>query len=776
MRLLKALMMAALAAALFCLPAQAGAVATGCLTVTYPGTGGYPSYLDAPAAFDSGPFPDGIYDVFCANGPMDIYLATNYRVVIYSLNDPAITNLGLVQNPANLVWVEWILNQSYPGLPSAGFGNFNSDDVQAAIWILLDGFASPNSLSTLPNYSQDRVNEILGAVADEQANGGGLQPLCTGVTAYLANPVAATCGGGQGSDGGPATAQPLIFGVPRTCPGPPLLVSECAATGTGEVGVPYSSSLVASGGTAPYTFSITGGELPPGLTLNPTTGAITGIPTTGGTFAFTYSVVDSGGESGSQTVGASCSIVVSSPPPVDLECVSVTTGKVGVAYNASLQAGGGTAPYTFSITAGSLPPGLTLNPATGAIAGTPTAAGAFNFTATVVDQFGLSSVQTDSVDCAITVTQICTPVSLGCVAASSGTVGTAYSAQLSVTGGVAPYTFSIIYGSLPPGLSLNPTTGIISGTPTMAGSFSFKAKVVDSALAACGCSSYDTVYCCIKIVSNCTPVNLGCVSTTPGTVGTTYTATLSATGGSAPYTFSIVSGCLPPGLTLNKTTGTISGTPTKSGTFSFTAKVVDSSGAACGCYRYDTVCCSIKINPPPSSGCDCLVSGDTATIGYWQGPNGQALIKSLNGGSTSKQLATWLASNFPYLYGAYAGADNLTGKSNADVAALFKTFFAIRGQKTKAQTLAAALAVYVTDSDLAGNTATASGFNVSASGTGAKCYNVGCYGSSIGLTNNKNYTVMALLEQADLKKKQGCFNANSFNAIFDGINVKGDRL
>jgi len=174
--------------------------------------------------------------------------------------------------------------------------------------------------------------------------------------------------------------------------------------------------------------------------------------------------------------------------------------------------------------------------------------------------------------------------------------------------------------------------------------------------------------------------------------------------------------------------------------------------------------------------CPCgeVKKGDTATIGFWHNKNGQALITGLNGGATSKNLATWLASNFPYLYGANAGANNLTGKSNADVAALFLKFFGVQGQKTDAQILAVALAVYITDSDLAGNNAIPYGFNVSTTGTGAKTYNVGSNGTAIGLSNNTSYTVLQLLQQANLMKQLGTFNANAFNTIFDGINQKGD--
>lgn len=171
-----------------------------------------------------------------------------------------------------------------------------------------------------------------------------------------------------------------------------------------------------------------------------------------------------------------------------------------------------------------------------------------------------------------------------------------------------------------------------------------------------------------------------------------------------------------------------------------------------------------------------LVSGDTATIGYWQNKNGQALIKSLNGGPNSTALANWLASDYPYLYGPYSPND-LTDKSNADVAALFVRFFKVKGAKTDAQILAVALAVYVTDSALAGNAAVSAGFNVSAAtGTGFRMFNVGSCGTAVGLDNNTTYSVGYLLWVANFQKQNGTFNANAFNCIFDGINQAGDRI
>ncbi len=167
-------------------------------------------------------------------------------------------------------------------------------------------------------------------------------------------------------------------------------------------------------------------------------------------------------------------------------------------------------------------------------------------------------------------------------------------------------------------------------------------------------------------------------------------------------------------------------------------------------------------------------TGDTATIGYWQNKNGQALIKKMNGASTSQTFANWLASSFPYLYGANS-ANNLTNKTNVDVAALFvKLFTSGESPKTSAQVMANAIAVYVTNTTLAGGSYAGSyGFNLSNTGTGAKVYNVGTSGTAIGLQNNTNYTVSQILAQANLTKAAGTFNTVAFNDICEGINSQG---
>lgn len=175
-------------------------------------------------------------------------------------------------------------------------------------------------------------------------------------------------------------------GQPGCSAGPTPLTLACAA-GTGQVNVSYSSSFAVTGGMAPYTWSLISGALPPGLTLNTSTGALSGTPTTFGVYNFTVMVTDAtyspGSTAGMKTV--SCSITIQpGTPTLTVKCPSATA-TVGVAYSSSVVATGGTAPYTYALYNSVLPPGLTLNASTGAIAGTPTASGSYSFMIYAVD-------------------------------------------------------------------------------------------------------------------------------------------------------------------------------------------------------------------------------------------------------------------------------------------------------------------------------------------------------------------------------------------------------
>jgi large repetitive protein len=143
---------------------------------------------------------------------------------------------------------------------------------------------------------------------------------------------------------------------------------------------------------------------------------------------------------------------------------------------------------------------------------------------------------------------------------------------LTVTGGTGPYTFSISNGALPAGLNLDATTGVVSGTPTATGTFSFEVRVTD----AYGCfasRAYVLTINCPTI--NVEPANSNLAN---GAMGTAYNQTFSATGGVGAYAFDVEIGALPNGLALDASTGVLSGAPTASGAFNFVIRATDSNG------------------------------------------------------------------------------------------------------------------------------------------------------------------------------------------------------
>jgi len=172
----------------------------------------------------------------------------------------------------------------------------------------------------------------------------------------------------------------FISGQTYTISTPAITVtptSPAAAT----VGASYTSTTFsASGGTAPYTYAVTSGSLPAGITLNASTGALTGTPTAGGAFPATVTATDANSITGSVsfTLTVNAATIVLSP-------ATLSDGIYGTAFTTTLAASGGTLPYTYAVTSGSLPPGLTLNSGTGVLSGAPTAAGPYNFTVTATD-------------------------------------------------------------------------------------------------------------------------------------------------------------------------------------------------------------------------------------------------------------------------------------------------------------------------------------------------------------------------------------------------------
>jgi len=325
----------------------------------------------------------------------------------------------------------------------------------------------------------------------------------------------------------------------------------------GNVGTPYNQTVTASGGLTPYSFSAFG--LPPGLSLNASTGVLSGMPTSIGIYSVSVSVSDS-------TV-PKLTVFQSFTIGIKASTFSVTTatlpaGAVGTPYTLTLTAAGGTVPYSWSATG--LPSGLSLDSAMGVISGTPTAAGTFSISVSVLDSAKLTASQS--------FTLVITPPALSVTITSlgNGTTGVAYSQTLTATGGTPPYSWNAT--GLPPGLTLNNSTGVVSGTPTSTGSFSVTISVADSS------SPKLTAQQTLTLTISLPKLTLTTTSLGNGALGVAYSQTLTATGGASPYSWSATG--LPAGLTLNVSTGVVSGTPTSAGSFPITVTVTDSSNPA----------------------------------------------------------------------------------------------------------------------------------------------------------------------------------------------------
>jgi hypothetical protein len=187
--------------------------------------------------------------------------------------------------------------------------------------------------------------------------------------------------------------------------------------------------------------------------LDQMTGMISGTPLVpAGTSTFTVRVADAAGQDDTQALSITINLV---NPPV-ITTTTLPGGTVGQPYNQTLQATGGILGLTWTLSGGSLPAMLSLSPA-GVISGTPTNTGTSNFTVTVRDTLNQSDTQALSiaVSAALTITTNSLP---------DAQEGDSYGRTLQRSGGVAPFTWSVA-PPLPDGLTLNPSTGRISGIP-----------------------------------------------------------------------------------------------------------------------------------------------------------------------------------------------------------------------------------------------------------------------------------------------------------------------
>ena len=230
----------------------------------------------------------------------------------------------------------------------------------------------------------------------------------------------------------------------------------------GVLGIGYSETITAVGGTGPYTFAATAGPLPAGLSLNAATGVLSGTPTTAGVSNFTITATDTTSAAGNRAYALT--ITATPTPQISLSPRALPDGTVGAAYTQTLTALGGVGPpYTQSITAGALPPGLSFTAGPGER--DPVGRGHLHLHRDG-DRCGDKQRESGLYRRDRGTTPTPTPITISPTDVPNGTIGVPYSQRLSASGGAGgPYTFAVTGGSLPAGLSLG-AAGLISGTPT----------------------------------------------------------------------------------------------------------------------------------------------------------------------------------------------------------------------------------------------------------------------------------------------------------------------
>ncbi|MDL2221291.1 Ig domain-containing protein [Parabacteroides sp. OttesenSCG-928-N08] len=338
---------------------------------------------------------------------------------------------------------------------------------------------------------------------------------------------------------------------------------ETESLPTGLVQVAYSATLKAKE-QAGLAWSISEGALPTGLSLNGTTGVISGTPTKTETATFVVKLTVDGVSS-----TQSLSITINAAPiPLSIATVNLDEGVVGESYVATLSAvGQGT--FTWSVKNDvPLPDGLLLNTKTGVISGTPTTKGTFTFTIKVSN-----GDETAEKEFTLLIKAAPAKMEIQTAALSEGVVGLAYEETLvAESDGEGPLTWSLNKGSLPDGLSLNAGSGVISGIPSLNGTFTFTVKAVK------GDASATKEF---TIVIQAAPVKLAILTASlpDGRVDDFYRFMVQAEG-AGKRSWSVKTGKLPDGLYLEEETGVIFGTPSKDGKFVFTVAVTTQEESA----------------------------------------------------------------------------------------------------------------------------------------------------------------------------------------------------
>jgi hypothetical protein len=333
-------------------------------------------------------------------------------------------------------------------------------------------------------------------------------------------------------------------------------------------------------GTPPFTWSQTGGGLPPGLQLN--SGVLSGTPTNTGLYGFTITVTDAAGATGSKNFGmivGTLPIVITvlqSPPASSLTIPYPPPGAPAQPY---FSAANGTGTYSWSATG--LPSGIVIaNPATPILSGTPTQSGTFSVAVQAADtQGGANSV---------VVSLVINPVpSVSTSSLADCTAGTSCSRSLSATGGTLPITWHITSGSVPAGMNL--AGSAISGPPNSV-SVPTTSSFTVSATDAVGASGSQALSIRVNPA-----VGITTGSPLPATTsGQSYSQTMAATGGSGTLTWT--GSGLPAWLSIS-TSGVLSGTAPAVGSataYPFSLQAADTNGSIASKNF------SVTVNPVPT--------------------------------------------------------------------------------------------------------------------------------------------------------------------------------
>jgi hypothetical protein len=496
----------------------------------------------------------------------------------------------------------------------------------------------------------------------------------------------------------------------------------------GTYGTAYSQTLTAAeaGYQGAFTFTVTAGALPTGLSLDGTAGTLSGTPTVTGAYTFTVTATDSAGFTGSQSYTLT----------IDKAALTITVNSTSKTYGQTLTFAG-TEFTTSGLVNGDTVSSVTLTSA-GAAANAGVAGSPYAIVASTAVGSGLDNYTISYVNGSLTVSP----------------------AALTITAG----NQSMTYGGSVPALTYH-YSGLVNGDS----SASFTGGLATTATPSSGVGSYAITQGNLAATGNYTiaTFNGGALTVTAAPLSAAaanFSATAGAPFSGAVATFSTpdqIDGAAAYTAVITWGDGTTSLGVITGSNGSFTIRGSHTYAAA-GSYA-----AGVQITSPNTQSATAndtasvtslgqgVTSGMTGGIGFWNNNNGQALLDSFNGGPTATALGNWLAATFPNLYGPATGANNLAGKSNAQVAAYFQTLFALGGNKVQAQVLAVALNVYATTSSLGGSAGTAYGFTVSATGLGARSFGVGQDGAAFGVANNSTLSVYALLAAVNKKAVNG---------------------